>query len=215
MVRLGMVAGKEKNRMKKALLTISLIIVLGFLLFFLKGHRIDLSQEHNDANIPIPHGGSVHQSFRPEHNGLYEIEIGNLVNKAITRVTADNESFEFRLIDEKGTVVRSLGFSSQNIGDGSPLTIVFPIIPDSAGAAYTFELQSLDNPLSTKPMISVGSSNSSLYFRTYYKNRLIFIIADSLHDFFRRLNQDSPFMIAYLTLIALTLGFLVTGKSKK
>src|SRR5512135_709529 len=98
-----MVCGKKKFRMKRSIVICITALSLGLVLWKVPGHRIDSAREHNDRVIPLSHGTLIRQSFPVYHNGLYEVELGNLVNKAITRPDTDQELFAFTLFDSRHT----------------------------------------------------------------------------------------------------------------
>ena len=100
-------------------------------------HTVDVEQTRlNVALPPLPAGEPFVQSFRPEHNGLVEIELllARLTEGAAGTVT-------LRLHDEAGQLVAAESWPAGSLEHNQALALHFRPQPTSAGQRYELSLQ--------------------------------------------------------------------------
>ena len=100
-------------------------------------HTVDIEQTRlNVALPPLPTGEPFVQSFRPEHNGLVEIEVllARLTDGAAGTVT-------LRLHDETGQMIAAESWPASSLAHNQPLALRFKPQPSSAGQRYELSLQ--------------------------------------------------------------------------
>lgn len=196
----------------------------------IKRSRIDVSQEYIDDHLLLRHGSKLEQKFQSKHNNLTTVKVLEGTNPIINSTAVNKEQFRMVLMDEmSGTVLRSLDISGGNVGVLEKLQFKFAPIADSKNKKYLFLLESVSSPSGQKiPELTFGFSRQetfqntfgmvskaepwikgNLAFRTYYRDRIIFLVRDSLYDFMQRLKQDSAFLITFLAIIISTLVLAV------
>lgn len=215
--------------MKKIVISFTIAIFLLMILlgmFLVKRYRIDLNQEYIDDHLLLHHGTVLMQKFQASHNNLSTIKILEANNPIINSQAANKEPLRFVLSDDANNeTIRTLDFSGANVGVLEKLQMNFVPIPDSKNHNYTLSIVSLSSPSAKLiPEISLGFSRinkvqgeygllsspepwikGNLAFRTYYKDRLLFLSRDSILDLLGRMKMDPYFGIFYAGLLLILL----------
>lgn len=220
--------------MKNNYFTVILIILSMIVLFFsylFSHYRFDLINQPTTARISLPPGTILSQKFIPDHDNLFRIMIMDADNPIINNQTTINDHLQLKLVDTKSqTVIRALDFSALNIGTMEKLPFTFEPVPGSKNRRLQLQLISLGNPDSSPShLLSFGVSDQklnnqfnlkldnsdyaggSLSIRTYYRDRIINLMADSAADFLHRISRDKSFAVFYLSTVTILL-FLIFRK---
>lgn len=208
---------------KKAWLIIILvlaIVMFAVLILSIFGvrKRVDIAQTEGELLYQIYDEKRVGQTFIAKRDNL-NIVVLDLKNSALK----NQEPIYFRLIETKtSTNLREIEINGRNIGDPSSVRFQFEPIPDSAGEAYYFYLESPTSTekdateiyYSSQDMYSGGmmvvdnqETRGELRFTSfYYPGSKTILMREIINDFASRFFTDKAFVFFYLILLVVVFG---------
>lgn len=139
----------------------------------------------------------------------------NLVNK---------EEISVSLYDQSGNFVRQSIISGKSIPDGAFIKFLFPLIPDSQGKTYVFEMTSPSSVEESAFEIYFANQGSGFKINEetregqlsivpiYQPESISKLIINIYQGFWRRLVKDTGFLVFYLIVVAGLLSTIVLGK---
>lgn len=193
--------------------------------------RLDAYQDYGEENLSVGPSMSVGQTFKATRDNLAGVRF------SVSNVQLGGaEEYEFTILDDKQTVLRSFSAKESNLGWQYTFRYDFAPIADSAGKTYTLNLAFKGSSTSgqNRENLKVAYSKKNLYpdgeaivnnkpvsgdltFSTYYQVSPAAFLRDSVSDFTNRLTLDKNFLFSYLALLTVLSIYLlkrIFGKRK-
>lgn len=192
--------------MKNRLLLVAIIFLIIFLPIAVSSFFI----KYIPSGFQPPLGGteavykerSVAQSFISFNNNL--IGIGLTIKNPNLR---NKKDLIFQLSDKDGVVIRSVKINGFNIPDGHFVKFYFDPIEHSANESYLFSLQAPESEQGDSLEVYQTSDvnwEQDLAYVSYYKpDNLLTAVISIFSEMMANLDQDRPFLIAYLLILFL------------